>query len=156
MNVFSRLKGWSDSRGISQQPVSQNDWQTVRDSLEIQHKLLKLTGVKGYVLNALEELVEYADAMLVGDENGAVDAILDGGVFGATELVKMRYDIEKSYDEVLKVVESRTGRWDDAIGKFQKDKSPEAVARWYQPNYIENCKLSTNYTGSLFEHGVQK
>ena len=133
MNVFSRLKGWSDSRGISQQIPNRN----------------------GYIANKVEELGEYADAMKLSDENEAIDAIADSMVFDATELVKMGYDIEKVLNEVLLVVESRTGVWDDYNNKFQKDKSPEAQARWYKPDYINNCKSNTNYTGSLFEHGGQ-
>jgi len=150
LNIFTRLKNWSDSRGISQQPVSQNDWEFVLRTLDTQHKMFLESGVKGYVLNALEELVEYAEAMSIGDENGAGDAIGDGAVFGATEMVKMGYDIERTYDEVLKVVESRTGRWDNSIGKFQKDQSPEAKARWYAPDYVKNCKQDKNFTASLF------
>ncbi len=150
MKIFSRLKSWSDSRGISQQPVSQNEWSYLKDLLESTHTHLKYRNVQGYVLNKIEELQEYADAMYKNNENDAIDAIADSSVFDLTELVKMGYDIELVMDEVLKVIESRTGVWDENLGKFQKDKSPEAQARWYTPNYIKNSKLPINNTGSLF------
>jgi hypothetical protein len=56
------------------------------------------------------------------------------------KMVTMGYDPEKVMDEVIKVLESRTGEWDNANGKFQKDTSPEAQAKWYTADY-ESCKL---------------
>ena len=148
MSNSKRLKDWSDSRGISQQEVSVNDWSAITPVLDTIHSSLKENGVQGYVLNKIEELVEYCEAMRDGDENGAVDAIADSSVFDATELVKMGYDIDKTMNEVLMVVESRTGQWDESLGKFIKDGSPE-----YEPDYVKNCKLIEERTTSLFGHG---
>ena len=153
MNVFNRLKGWSDSRGISQQKIPKQDFGLVSEVLLETHSRLHNRGISGYVLNKLEELQEYAEAMHSGYENDAVDAVADSAVYDATEMVKMGYSIEKTLAEALLVIESRTGEWDDSLGKFAKDKSPEAKAKWYTPDYITNCKLPTNVTGNLFEHG---
>lgn len=127
MNIFKRLKDWSDSRGISQQEPNRN----------------------GYIANKVEELGEYAEAMKKGNENEAVDAIADSMVFDATELVKMGYNIELVLNEVLKVVESRDGKWDVINNKFQKDTSPDAQAKWYEPNYVK----VEDKTPSLFGFG---
>ncbi len=151
LNTFERLKGWSDSRGISQQALPQQDYGLASEVLLEVHSRLQNRGVSGYILNKLEELEEYAIAMHGGHENDVIDAIADSMVFDSTELVKMGYDIEKTTDEVLKVVESRTGKWDESLGKFMKDKSPEAQARWYNPDYIARCKFNTNKTRSLFQ-----
>ena len=51
------------------------------------------------------------------------------------KMVIMGYNPILVMDEVLKVVESRVGEWDDVNKKFQKDTSPEAKANWYKPNY---------------------
>lgn len=130
LNVFERWRDWADNRGISKQTPDRN----------------------GYIANKVEELGEYAEAMKKNDENEAIDAIADSMTFDATELVKMGYDIERVIAEVLLVIESRTGKWDELNNKFQKDMSAEAVAKWYIPDYVKNCKAKTNYTGSLFAH----
>jgi len=51
--------------------------------------------------------------------------------------ITMGYYPLKVMDEVIKVVESRIGEWNDEVGKFIKDTSPEAQAKWYVPNYKE-------------------
>jgi len=153
MDIFKRLHNWSDSRGIAQQKVAQANWAMVEYELADTYDVLKDDlDVSGYVLNKMEELIEYTQAMRKGDENEVVDAIADSSVFDATELTKMGYDIELTMNEVLMVVESRKGQWDDGLGKFMKDKSPEAIEKWYEPNYIKNCKLKSpkSYIASLF------
>ncbi len=151
MRVLDRIKEWSDSRGISQQEVSQNDWALVEQSLQMTYNYLNFNGVSGYVLHKLEELIEYCEAQSKGDENGIVDAIADSTIFDTTEMVKSGYNIELVLNEVLNVIESRTGKWDDNIQKFVKDKSPEARARWYEPDYVKNCKEPVNKTPSLLD-----
>ena len=148
--TFDRIKVWSRTRGISQQKVATNNWIVTVDLLKGQHELFKSLKISGYVLNKIEELTEYAEAMRVGDMNEAVDAICDSTIFDMTELDKMGFDNEPCIDEALKVVESRTGSWDDKLGKFVKDTSPEAKARWYKHDYVNRCTLKEDSTGSLF------
>ncbi len=151
MKTYERLKDWSDSHGISAQEPSECDWNRVGFELQETYDILKEDyGVNGYVLNKLEELIEYAEAKRDDDGNGIVDAICDSRVFDGTELLKMGYDVELCDSEVLKVVESRTGQWAEGIGKFVKDKSPEAQAKWYEPDYVNNCKAKVEKTKSLF------
>jgi len=117
MDIFNRLRAWAISRGIAKQKPDRN----------------------GFVANITEELGEYLEAFKSGDQNGKIDAIADIRVFCATELVKEGYDIEKVDNEVLCVVESRIGAWDETNNKFQKDMSNEAMANWYEPDY-DKCK----------------
>lgn len=117
MNIFDRLRAWAISRGIAMQQPDRN----------------------GFVANITEELGEYLEAFKNGDQDGKIDAIADIRVFCATELVKEGYDIEKVDNEVLLVVESRIGEWDETNNKFQKDTSEEAKANWYEPCY-KKCK----------------
>jgi hypothetical protein len=51
----------------------------------------------------------------------------------------MGYDILCVMNEVMLVLESRTGEWNDELGKFIKDESDEAKAKWYEPDYSK-CK----------------
>lgn len=41
--------------------------------------------------------------------------------------------------ETIKEINSRVGKWDESRKKWVKDKSPEAVAKWYKANY-EGCR----------------
>jgi hypothetical protein len=154
-DTYTRLKAWSDSRGITEQEIAIDGivWSNVATQVNKLHNELASQGVSGYILNKLEELEEYCDGMVLEEENSYVDAIADSMVFDATELCKMGYNVELVVDEVLKVVESRTGAWDDKLGKFVKDKSPEAMRRWYEPNYVKNCKCTNpkTYISSLFD-----
>ena len=151
MQIFDRLKSWSDSRGITSQELPNDiNWSTQHTNLSIFYEMMKNKGVTGYVLNKLEELVEYAEAMSNHDLDGAIDAIADSSVFDATELCKMGLEPELVMNEVLMVVESRTGKWDDELGKFVKDKSPEAQAKWYTPKYLGKCETKVCRTPSLF------
>lgn len=43
-------------------------------------------------------------------------------------------------DETIKEISSRTGSYDESIGKFVKDKSPEAQAKWYKADYTKAKK----------------
>ena len=51
------------------------------------------------------------------------------------------YDFYKCMMETIQEINSRTGHYDDSIGKFVKDMSIEAQSKWYKANY-DNCKLN--------------
>ena len=119
MNIFKRLKNWSDSRGISKQEPNRN----------------------GFVANITEELGEFLEATKKGDVEESIDAIADIIVFSATELVKRGYSIEKVMNQVLLEIESRTGEWDKVNNKFQKYLTEEAKALWVKADY-SNAKES--------------
>ena len=50
------------------------------------------------------------------------------------------YDFYKCLMETIKELQSRTGHYDESIGKFVKDTSDEAKAKWYKADY-DTCKL---------------
>lgn len=50
------------------------------------------------------------------------------------------YNPYKCMLETIKEISSRSGTFDETINKFVKDKSPEAIAKWYQADYSK-CKL---------------
>lgn len=45
------------------------------------------------------------------------------------------YSLYPSMLETIKEINSRTGSYDPSVGKWIKDKSPEAQAKWYKANY---------------------
>lgn len=51
------------------------------------------------------------------------------------EALKLGYDFYNCMLETIEEISSRTGHYDENIHKFVKDKSDEAKAKWYKPNY---------------------
>lgn len=52
--------------------------------------------------------------------------------------IKEEYD--DCYDFEIKEISSRTGRYDENIHKFVKDRSPETVTKWYKADYSK-CRI---------------
>ena len=50
------------------------------------------------------------------------------------------FDFYKCLKEKIKAINSRSGKWDEASNKWVKDTSPEAVAKWYSPDFSK-CKF---------------
>ena len=115
MTNFTRIKEWSDERLITQQEPDRN----------------------GFLAMIVEELGEFLEAKTV---EGRIDAMADIIVFAYGEIAKYGYDGDKVMDEVIKEINSRTGSYNPETKKWQKDKSPEAQARWYTADFT-NCKL---------------
>jgi hypothetical protein len=115
MTNFERIKEWSDERLITQNTPDRN----------------------GFVSMIVEELGEFLEAKT---DDGRVDAMADIIVFAYGEIAKYGYHGDKVMAEVIKEISSRTGAYDPNTKKWQKDKSPEAQAKWYTADFT-NCKL---------------
>ena len=112
---FTRIKQWSDERLITQQEPDRN----------------------GFISMIIEECGEFLASDTTEDR---IDAMADMIVFCYGEIAKYGYDGDKVMDEVIKEISSRTGSYSPETKKWQKDKSPEAQAKWYSANF-NNCKL---------------
>jgi hypothetical protein len=112
---FERIKEWSDERLITQLTPDRT----------------------GFVSMIVEELGEFLEAK---DEHGRIDAIGDIIVFAYSELAKYGYNGDKVMDEIIREISTRSGAYDPATKKWQKDKSPEAQAKWYAADF-NGCKL---------------
>lgn len=112
---FQRIKEWSDERLITIQEPDKN----------------------GFVAMIVEELGEFIES---SDIEGRIDAMADIIVFAYGEIAKYGYDGDKVMDEVIKEISSRTGAYSPETKKWQKDKSPEAQAKWYTANF-NLCKM---------------
>lgn len=66
-------------------------------------------------------------------EHEKVDAYCDIIVFAVGAIMKLGFDPELSLQEVAKEINSREGSM--VGGKFEKDLSPEAVAKHYKADY---------------------
>jgi len=110
---------------------------------------LKIPKEKRYMLKKLfDQTVYSAFAFEIGHtdeeykkdpEYGTVDAYADIIVFCVGAIMKLQYDPEKVIVECGKEINSRVGAIID--GKFQKDTSPEAKAKWYKADYSK-CKIA--------------
>ena len=86
-----------------------------------------------------EELSEFLRSK---DGNGEIDALCDIIVF-AVNAIKLRgYNPNIAMDETLKEINSRTGAFNPETGKWEKFKTPEAMALWYAAAY-EKAKDSS-------------
>lgn len=115
MTNFERIKEWSDERLITQQEPDRN----------------------GFLAMIVEELGEFLESK---DVEGRIDAMADIIVFAYGEMAKYGYHGDKVMNEVIKEISSRVGSYSPETKKWQKDKSPEAQAKWYTANF-SNCKL---------------
>ena len=119
MTRFKKIWAWNMARGLFAEKIS----------LEAEYKML------------MEELDEFVCASLkVNNSHDLVDAMADVIVIATGTIYKLGYDADKVMDEVLKEINSRTGSFNEATGKWEKDKSPEAQARWYKADF-SRCKL---------------
>ncbi|MCZ6158990.1 hypothetical protein [Campylobacter ureolyticus] len=57
-----------------------------------------------------------------------------------SEMSVMGYNFYECMLETIKEISSRTGSYDSNIHKFVKDKSEEAVKKWYKADY-DKCKI---------------
>ena len=79
-----------------------------------------------------EELSEFLRAKEANDE---IDALCDIIVF-ATNAMRIRgYLPDTAMEETLKEISSRTGAFNPDTGKWEKFKTPEAMALWYKADY---------------------
>lgn len=110
MSYFNKINDWADVRGLLN-----TDWD-------------KSTHAS-FLAEELSEFLRSKDA------SGEIDALCDIIVF-ATNAIRIRgYDPNVAMDETLKEINSRTGALNPNTGKWEKFKTPEAMALWYSADY---------------------
>ncbi len=77
--------------------------------------------------------IPYAKKVKTFTKAMMVDAYCDIVVFAIGAILKLGYDPTKALIEAGKEINSREGTMVD--GKFEKDLSPEAKAKWYKADY---------------------
>lgn len=83
----------------------------------------------------MEEFTELIEAVNHSNEDEIIDALADMIVIATGTIYKLGYDTDKVMDEVIKEISSRTGSLNAETGKWEKDKSEEAQAKWYKANF---------------------
>lgn len=156
--ILEEMIRFQTDRRINEEPFDMDKF-----TINLFEEILELHGIKDTksrrfaisLFNDLQllkehvELVEPERTFEVTD-NTILDAICDISEFSVGEPLKMGYNPIICLREMAEHINSRTGTIID--GKFQKDTSPEAKKRWYEPRY-ELAKIKPNKykTGNLFE-----
>lgn len=110
MTHFDRINAWAKERG-----------------------LLNIEWDKSAHASFLaEELSEFLRAK---EGCGEIDALCDMIVFAANAMRIRGYDPNVAMEETLKEINSRTGAFNPETGKWEKFKTPEAMALWYSADY---------------------
>ncbi|QCD44945.1 hypothetical protein [Campylobacter mucosalis] len=87
-------------------------------------------------LLAVIEIIQHTTVVEIQD----MSDFLIGLVYSCMDNIeRLGFNPEKCMEETIKQISSRTGKMDYGIGKWVKDKSPEAKAREYQADY-ESCR----------------
>lgn len=119
---------------------------TIIDNLkELYYKAYKIAEANDFhsepSMYNLGRISMYASALnTLYDENVWKTNITEILISVISEVFALGYDFFKCMDETIREISSRTGQYDTAIGKWVKDTSDEAKAKWYKANY-ENCKI---------------
>ena len=105
--MFKELKEWREERGL-------------------QHKVGNIAG------NIAEELTELLRANSVEEE---IDALCDMIVFSVNAIEAKGYNAEICMQEVIKEISSRKGDFNPELNKWEKFRTPEAMALWYSADF---------------------
>ena len=105
--MFESLKQWREERGL-------------------QNTVGNIEG------NIAEELTELLRATTTEDR---IDALCDMIVFSVNAIEAMGYNARIAIDEVIKEIYSRKGDFNHELNKWQKFKTPEAMALWYSADF---------------------
>ncbi len=136
MNLIKAVMLWQQERNLHKmKPNHENE---VRLVIE---EMLEGFNVKDNLGKKLSK--QYANFIMLEGEGEAtneeiIDCYFDACVYLIGAMMKRGYNPELVFEEGMCEINSRTGKIID--GKFEKDKSPEAMARWYKADY-SNCKL---------------
>ena len=141
MRVISEIMRFQSERGLDKQKF---EW--YNEVMNITEELLE---AKGYDVPKqqrywLKDLAVYIRAKTAGNaavkwlrpsKHDTVDAFADIIVFCVGAIMKLGFDPEIVLQEVAKEINSREGKM--VNGKFEKDLSDTAKAKWYKASFTK-------------------
>lgn len=162
--IYEKLNEWKAERYLSLDNQRVGYYSNILEELGELSVALRASDSNGYIdalcdivvftVNALEEY-RYCPTVLNITRNTPREALLrillhEIGKYGRSWesrcvcniyhicnllAIQEDYDLFVCMDETIKEISSRTGSYDASIGKWVKDTSPEAKAKWYKANY---------------------
>jgi len=127
---IAEIEKFQKDRLLDRQPF---DFKT--EVLNILEELVEMTGEESEAARRIAKDIfkNYFENKLIVDKEELIDCFTDIRVFSIGATMKLGYDPKCVLAEVGREINSRIGRIIN--GKFVKDKSPEAVAKWYKANF---------------------
>lgn len=95
---------------------------------------IPISGFNGRITYLLGQFLE------VETEVERVQIISDMVIDSYHGLINLGFDPDKCMSEVMKEINSRTGEYSEGTKKWQKYKTPEAMALWYTADFTD-CRL---------------
>lgn len=162
--VYERLNEWKAERHLSLENQRVGYYSNILEELGELSEAMRANDSNGYIdalcdvlvftVNALEEY-KYTPTVMNITRNTAKETLLrlllhELGKYGrnwesrcvcniynicSLLAIQEGYSLYPCMLETIKEISSRTGSYDPTIGKWIKDKSPEAMAKWYKANY---------------------
>lgn len=130
--MLNRIVEWNKERGLDQQEVDiSNEVSFIVEELIEMTTQMKSEEARNYAQIVTNNMFS-VDIMPSNEQ--VADAAADIIVFATGLILKSGFNPEIVMDEVLKEIESRVGS-EDETGKWVKDRSPEAQAKWYKANF---------------------
>ena len=110
MTLFDKIVNWNEERGLLDKGFNHfNEFN---------------------ILN--EEVDEFKESTT---DDQRVDALCDIIVVAVGSLRKLGYEPDVALEETVKEISSRVGSINWATGKWEKDLSTQAKAKWYKADY---------------------
>ena len=134
---------WQKDRLLDKQ-----EYNYANEFVNILEELMESVGIKvtkdtrTFIMQDFIEFIFYIEEKYELDKvspskEDMVDAYFDICTFAVGAILKLGFNPRCVFEEGLKHISSRSGTIID--GKFQKDTSPEAKAKWHEASY-EHCK----------------
>ena len=110
MNMFDELRKWRIERGLD-------------------NKKFDKSSQFGHIAE------EMAEGLRANSNEMIVDSFADIIVFSVNAIEAMGYDAEICMQEVIKEISSRKGDFNPELNKWEKFRTPEAMALWYSADF---------------------
>ena len=130
--MLNDIVKWNEERNLLKYPNLRNEVEFIVEELIEMVSPLTSREARIEAKDIADTILNLGAGFEPGD-NRVVDASCDIIVFATGIIAKLNYDPEKAMDEVLKELNTRVGEVTD--GKWIKDKSAEAQAKWYKANF---------------------
>ena len=140
MNVIKEIKRFQKDRLLHKQEFNYDN-----ESVNILEEMFEMYGynvpknerefLKLEWMNFMRRQIEAGtvETAKITDEEECIDALGDIIVFAVGAIMKLGYDPECVLEQVATEINSRSGEIVD--GKFQKNQSDEAKAKWYKAQF---------------------
>lgn len=135
MSYIDDLKIWREERGIAGYNIETHVRCVVEELFELMHY-----NDEECKTNVEQFMKYFYKKPEVINMNTIIDASCDMNVFNTNFIEQAGYDAKIAMNETILEISSRTGGTNVETGKWEKFKTPEAMAKWYTADYDKAFK----------------